>query len=60
MNTSALTNNEIILEAINDNVNDKELSNEECDESISCFAGSEEQIWNNYQNMNESIDNAIE
>ena len=36
------------------------MSNEECDESISYFTGSEEQIWNNDQNKNESIDNAIE
>ena len=54
------TNDDISSEAINDNMNDKELSNEECDESISYFTGSEEQILNDSENKNESIDNAIE
>ena len=36
------------------------MSNEECNKSISCFPGSIEQVWNNDQNKNESIDDAIE
>ena len=42
MRKSVPTNDDISSEAINYHVNDKELSNEEYDESFSCFTGSED------------------
>ena len=42
MRKCVLTNDDISSEAINDNVNEKELSNKECDDSISHCVGSEE------------------
>ena len=59
MNDSVQTNDEISIGVTNDDVNEKESSNEQNDESISCFAGSEEQIFNNAENENEYIHNVI-
>ena len=42
MRKCVLTNDDISSEAINDNVNEKEFSNKECDDSISHCVGSED------------------
>ena len=60
MRKCVLTNDDISSEAINDNVNEKEFSNKECDDSISYCVGSEEKKFNDSENKNESIYNAIE